>query len=449
MRFAEAAAPAAAIVVILAGLVARGADGPTSAALFAAVLAAILAAALFLRPSRAIARLLRDHWQVLLLGLAFIAFGLARALIFTPPPAGAPPEIWHPTWAAMNQTGASASIAPYRALDAAAAFAGAGAAYLTGALCAERRALRDLCGRGLVALGLAWSAFALVYSVAGAQSFAGRLTAGMASPNVAATAAAVLVLLIAAQALRGARGKLQRAATTKQNGVTLLLSAPASFVAIALLLTVLLLTGSRSGVASLAAALACFAALALPSRPENARGGTRATLLALAALAAVLIVFGGAIAFDRFSQLPTELDERAPLIAAHWRAFLERPWIGHGLGAFHEINAHIATPENWSALRTVGAAHNIFIQALEENGVIGFALLAAAVAIPAARAIAVALRAGSGAEWAAGAAAALMFCLLQGLVDFGLQTPAVAALVAFALGAFARPHRNGPLLQQN
>lgn len=448
-RFAGAAAPAAALIVILAGLIARGADGPTSASLFACALAAILAAALLVQTNRTSARLLRDQWPVLLLGLTFIAFGLARAYIFTPAPSGVPPSFWHPIWAQTNQAGVSASIAPFRALDAAASFAGIGAAYLIGALNSERRALRDLCGRGLVALGLAWSAFALVYSVAGAESFAGRLTAGMASPNVAAAAAAVLLLLIAAQALRGARGKLQHTSAKQPRGAALLLTAPASFVAIALLLTVLLLTGSRSGVAALAAAFICFAALALPSRPDHARGGTRATLLALAALAVLLIVFGGAIAFDRFAQLPTELDERAPLISAHWRAFLERPWLGHGFGAFHEINAHIAKPENWNALRTVGAAHNIFIQALEENGIIGFALLVGAVATPLARAVLVALRTGSGAEWAAGATAALVFCLLQGLVDFGLQTPAVAALIAFALGLFARPRRNGRALQQN
>ena len=41
----------------------------------------------------------------------------------------------------------------------------------------------------------------------------------------------------------------------------------------------------------------------------------------------------------------------------------------------------------------------------------------------------------SGAIWRAGAFSAFAVVLLQGFVDFGLQTPALAALLSFYLGA--------------
>jgi len=151
----------------------------------------------------------------------------------------------------------------------------------------------------------------------------------------------------------------------------------------------------------------------------------------------MLIYAGGHVALGRSYRTEADFAERASLWQTHWQAFLDRPLIGHGLNTFRDINAHYATPEHWAALHVVGAAHNIYIQALEETGLIGMALFTAMLAGPLWRAFRQAVHGGRGAELAAGVIGATVMCLMHGLVDFGLQTPAIAALLAYSLASSA------------
>jgi O-antigen ligase len=126
------------------------------------------------------------------------------------------------------------------------------------------------------------------------------------------------------------------------------------------------------------------------------------------------------------------------LFETHWQAFLDRPWLGHGLGTFHAINAYYATPENWRAVLTVGAAHNVVLQSLEESGLIGFALLSVMVLMPVTRAFRAAITGRSGQAWSSLAVATTVLVYVHGMVDFGLNVPGIAALFAFMLGAYSR-----------
>ena len=152
----------------------------------------------------------------------------------------------------------------------------------------------------------------------------------------------------------------------------------------------------------------------------------------------LLLLLGGGDVFSRFGEVDADSAARRIMIETHWLAFLDRPWLGHGLNTFHELNAHYGDPANWAALESIGSAHNIFVQLLEETGVVGAALFVLMLAPPLWRALRIAWTDRSGAEWAAATVSAALLCFGHGAVDFGLQVPALSALLAYALGAFSQ-----------
>jgi hypothetical protein len=77
------------------------------------------------------------------------------------------------------------------------------------------------------------------------------------------------------------------------------------------------------------------------------------------------------------------------------------------------------------------------VQLLEETGILGAGLFVLMLAPPLFSAFGAALLGRSGSHWAAAAFAAFALALLHGVVDFGLQVPAIAAFLSFCLGAFS------------
>jgi O-antigen ligase len=240
--------------------------------------------------------------------------------------------------------------------------------------------------------------------------------------------------LIAPYLLRVGRGRIG-GASGPVGFATPLLRAPLACAAFVACATALLLTASRAGAFSAAIAIIAFALLALIGM--RSRGGV-AALAATLLVAAGLVSVGGQFALDRLDTLAGDRLHRDVMVETHWRAFQDRPVIGHGLNTFHELNQLYARPEDYHVLNTIGSAHNIYLQALEETGYVGFALFVLMLGPILARLLFAAIEGGSGSEWAAGAFAAALGALTHGFVDFGLQTPAIAALLMFALGAYAR-----------
>lgn len=434
----------ACVMVILAGLLAGGANGAPSAALLSAALLCALVPVVLFSPRERVARTLRDNAVTLLAAAAFMALALASAFAI-PAWATAPlrllglnaEHLSHPAWRAFGLAPGAPSIAPFRTIDGLAACAGPAAAFLLGALCAPPdRQSREWAARWIVAMALVFGATAIVYFFAHAAQQQ-RLDVRLGSANAAATLFAIFNLTALTLLIRAAQRKPADDWPPALRWASFLAKAPWSLLAIILATACLLLTASRGGMAAWLFGLAALAIAFFARQPKSQAARARLFLppmLATGIIAAVLFAQGGALLMARL-QTSGE-DGRAALSQAHWQAFQQRPMIGHGLNTFHEINKAIATPQNWQELQPAGSAHNIYLQALEETGLIGLALWALMLGPLLARAGARIVRNQPGADWASAALAVSIVVLLHGAVDFGLQVPAIGALYAFIMGAF-------------
>lgn len=353
-----------------------------------------------------------------------------------------PATLAHPIYGRLGLAWGARSIAPYRAIEGLAALSGPVAAYAVGALVSKSREDRDLIGQILLAGGLIWSlvAFALFFrSLAEAGP---RLAAGVGA-NGACTTAGTFAVLALSDILRNRDRRLRRASIAKSRialpGTDLLVRAPLGVAVLVLSLAAALLTQSRGGLTSTCVGLVVTFVLYAKTGHQGARH--RLTPIAAAlVLGGFLVLAAAQIAIGRVGgTLGEDFATRLQLMQVHAHAFLDQPLFGHGLNSFHEINAHYSAPVSWLSTRTVGAAHNVYIQWLEETGLIGGALMTLIVAPLLWRASRALANSSSARAWAAGALGVAAVCGLHGLVDFGLEIPAVAALFAFALGAFSQP----------
>ncbi|QGZ93379.1 O-antigen ligase family protein [Terricaulis silvestris] len=424
------------LVILFTALLAEGANSAVRASLMAAVLLVALMIGVAGAPRRDLASVLSANRLSILALLVFLAWAMAM----TAP--GLPLGLQSsPHWAPVAN--APLSLSPFRTLEGAVALLGPAAAFLLGALVAPDPNARDWVGRWVVALTILYALIALYGFFSNDGHSGGRLDVGISSANAAATLFGVLTLVGAGLIVRGARGRLGQA--DQRHGLPaswswaeFLVRTPLSLAAVLLATTCLLLTASRGGLIATGVAFILFVIAFASQRLKQTYARSSALvapLLALVILFVVLFVRGGERTVERFALASEDFEGREMLAKAHWQAFLERPLIGHGLNTYHEINALAATPENWSSLRIAGSAHNIYVQVLEETGLIGFALFALMLATPLSRAFTRIAGGGSGLEWAAIALATSALVLLHGLVDFGLQVPALAALFAFLVGA--------------
>jgi O-antigen ligase len=208
---------------------------------------------------------------------------------------------------------------------------------------------------------------------------AARLASTVGDANAVAAFLVVGLVLAGAVALGGRAGPLKRAALV---------------CAVPLFLAAFIFTGSRSGVLSLTFALVAMVAFAGKRRPQAL----------MAALVAAVVAFGVFVAFapdsikTRISQTtPGQVspeEGRRTLWAVGWRMFEDEPVRGVGLGSFRASSVHyILEPGALTRTDTVidihEPAHNVYLQVLAEEGLIGEILFLAVLVFP----IACALRA--------------------------------------------------------
>lgn len=426
--------PGASLIVLGLGLCLKGANSAFLAALLSMALLALLLVALLFAERRLLGAAIKTN--AISLGAALVL--LAWACLTAAPMCGP----WsHPAWREFGLSTCAISLSPSRTLEGVVALIGAIAAFGLGNLAIEAEEDRDWIGALIVPLAFAFALLGL-WAHINDPSADGRLRVFFRSANSAAVSYGVLLVFLIAFVLRKSRRDKDRRATGAnpwRRYLGWVVATPFANASILLCAACLFLTASRAGIASTLAGLLVLIAFTI----SRFRSAGRLSLV----LIVLMAFFGVQFALARLGSFELDARSREAMISTHWRAFLERPLIGHGMNTFHEINALRATPEAWTALGNAGAAHNIYVQMLEENGLVGAVLFLALLAPPLVRSAFEALGRRGGAIWRAGAFSAFVVALMQGFVDFGLQTPALAALLSFYLGAAtssgAAPPRDG------
>lgn len=403
-----------------------GAAEPTSALWFTAIIALLLPATVLLGERR-------DELELIwpgrtMVGLFLLVLAVAIWTLVAPARGASTP------WAAINGSGAitldkSSTTVEIVKLCALASvfclgcFEGVRKRRVTGAV------------RVIIAVGAAWAAVGAVVLLAGSTgvlgdlhlSSGGRLTGGFMSANSAATVYGVLLVLSVASLARATRNF--RLGRTPRRTFAL----GAAVLCILLFTTCLLSTASRMGVAATLIAVVVLLLWETLSRKE--KPSRRLILLALAGATAAVLAIGGADAlWTRLESVDSDAATRGVIFSVHWNAFLQSPLFGHGLGSFSAINAQQMTPENFGALRTIGATHNVYIQWLEEAGVLGALPMFALIALIIATATRRSSLQDTGATLQRGLIAANLVLLIHGTTDYAIQVPSIAAFWAYLLG---------------
>jgi O-antigen ligase len=360
-----------------------------------------------------------------------------------------PGEWHHPLWpsaAAVLETPLAGAVS----LDPPATLATllrllsyAGVFWLALHLC-HSRTRAETVFRALAFAGVAYAAYGLADKFSGADlvlwypkplQYAGAVTSTFINRNNYATYAGlglvcasgmIIKILVEAMAAPGSRRRRTFDLLEVLSGWRWLL-----LPGWVLLLTALLLTGSRGGVLStLAALLALLSAFAAAARVERRHALILALVFGLGGGA--LIAFSGGGVAERLSGQALENEERPIIYELTAQAIAERPWLGTGFGTFADAFRLVRDA------RVTGfwdKAHDTYLENALELGVPAASLLALSLAALAAQCVRGLRLRGRGAAYPAIGIAATVLVACHSLVDFGLQIPAIAMTYALIMGA--------------
>ncbi|WP_297507464.1 O-antigen ligase [uncultured Caulobacter sp.] len=421
LQTSEGVAIGALIALLLAEVVAFGASDVATAAVFNALHAAFL---LVLVTTCAWARRSPSALGALWPGLLSVALLIATAWALTPfGPGGA-----HPVWRYLGDHGGALTVDRSSVALNIIRLAGLGCLVLAGQIIgASETRRRALFWWLLLALG-AYAALAIIDYVSLRAD--GRLTATLLSPNTAATlmgVCLVFAVMFFSQGLQRAGGAL----TLDKLG----LDASLSVGLAAVFAVTLAMTASRAGI------FATVIGLAILLTWQVLAQGRKVRAVAILGGAAILLVAVGIamrsadLTAARLANLGGDAAIRKVIFDAHWLAFKASPWFGFGLGSFPIVNQLITTTETLPVLFNIRATHNLYLQWLEEAGVVGSLAMLAWLLAAAWRAGADAIKPGQSGALARAVIAAGVLVLVHGLSDFAVQAPAMQALFAVGLGA--------------
>ena len=432
LQISEGVAIGALVALVLGEVIVFGASDVAVAAVFGVLQAAFL---LVLLAScgwaRRVPSVLTAPWP----GLMFIALIIGAAWSLTPFGPGGP----HPVWAYVGEGAGSITVDRssvvlnlLRLVDLACLFL---VARIIGASETRRRLLVWWM---LLALG-AFAALAIIDHVSLRASH--RLAATLLSPNTAATLMGVGLVFAAtffSQALQRAGGTMRLERLGLDASVALGLAA--------VFAVALALTASRAGIFATVVGLAV-----LLTWQVLAQGRRLRAIAIIGGAAALLVVVGVAmrsadLTAARLENLQGDAAGRQAIFDAHWQAFLGSRWFGFGLGSFPTVNQLIITSGNLRDLFDVRASHNLYLQWLEEAGIVGTLLMAAWTLTALWRTGTEAVKPGTMGALARATIAAAIVVLVHGLSDFAVQVPALQALFAVGLGAMTAvvPSRRTP-----
>ena len=342
------------------------------------------------------------------------------------------------SWLALGFFG-SWHQAKYEILTLSAAGALAGIGYLV----AKQNGDMKFAWSALTWTLLIWTTVSLGAHIGGlsnSEATENRLSGGFGSPNTAATLFGLAILMSAAKIISQLQSRRLR---NRPRGDQILHLAQHEYPSFVLMITAgtgLLLTVSRAGIVlgllSLFALVAFeFARIVRQGRLSFLR--RREPIIAAAVMMTVVLALAvsGDINLSNTEGLLENADSRASTAAIYWQSFLERPWFGYGLGGFNAINDASTTIETASVLVPLGAAHNVVLQWLLQQGILGTSMMATVIAIVFYPIIA-ALRSHSKRprNFLRFVIAATVLVFAHGLVDYALEIPSVMWTYAFILG---------------
>lgn len=411
---------AAAVAPLYGAHLLFGANQPMAAQALTALCGLILIVGLAFPRLRQALPQLKGLWPVAAL---FVLTLVLAAVTLGPGPAGSAHPIWE--WAGLPAT---ISVNRSATLLAMSQLLGLAALFLFGAMAGSQRAWGVRLGSVILVGGAIWAAIALVIFLSGAQiGQAGRLGGGLLSANSAATMLGILTVLATGWLLRALRESRELTGPDRWSRISL------AVAPLALLVFALILTGSRMGaLATLAGVLTLgvWQAFAEPGRSWKTLGVAAGVTL----IAAIVVGLGNDLVLRRVAALDQDVDVRSVIFAVHWRAFLDAPLWGSGLGSFTDVNSYLMSAETYRELWSIRATHNVYLQWLQEAGLIGSAPMFALIGFVI---VGSALRAGtlSRGGWAVRAlVAGNVVVLVHGLTDYALQVPSIAAMWALLLG---------------
>ena len=293
---------------------------------------------------------------------------------------------------------------------------------LTGASDGRARAAINVA----LGLGLLLALWAFLGSVTGTvyQTGGRRLEGHFFNPNTAGTfMACMLVLSIAvlARQLRAAKPQERVAAAAPVGAVVLTFA------------VCLLMTASRGAAAALVAALVVFVALQLFSAKLKL---TKALMVGLGAVivGAIVIYIAGDAVIDRLAGADKDAVVRTAIWAEHWQAFLASPLLGYGLGSTEAVNKTLITATNYSTLWNIKAILNVYLQWLEQAGLVGALPMFACIGSMIVTTLSGALQRSRMTLPLFGLLALDVVYLVHGATDFALDAYSMAAMWSYLLG---------------
>lgn len=376
--------------------------------------------------------------------LAFAAvccWSLAQALLpFWPHPA------WEEAVRALSSGGRTLSLSmdPASGLIGTASLAGLGALFLAAVAIGSDAVRARIVLRAIALIGLVYAGYGLAVFFTGndtvawlakqhyrdslSATFINRNTYGVFAGLGLLVAIALFTQTIAADLRASGRRRdriLRAAETLGRSGWIWLL-------AIAAGTTALLLTGSRGATAATAIAALVLVMVYLTAARAPAR-----SLLAMAGLVIVtaLLLFdlSGAHLAERLAYLDRSTEMRTDIYTIALATIADHLWLGAGYGAFEDAFAIYDSSDRSFSPRLVHA-HSVYLQVVAELGLPAALLLFTSIAIPIGICVRGLVHRRRDRIYPALGIAASILVGVQGLTDFGVQTPAVASLYAVLLG---------------
>lgn len=361
------------------------------------------------------------------------------------------PGPWqHPAWQQVADTiggpvSATISLDPFATMSDAISLLGIAGIFLVTATLSRDAKVARLVLQAIALIGAAYATYGLLVFALGNETVAwmpkrhylASLTSTFVNRNSYGVFAG-LTGLAALGLLLSYVTPLLSAKMSRRDKTTMLLERLATrwwiwLGAIAVGVTALLLTGSRGATAATGLSMLTLIAVYLGAR----RAGIAPIMVALFGAGVIgfsILALSGDFVLSRLQDnFDSNLTGRSDIYAYAFATLRDHMWLGTGYGAFEDGFAFYQTGTDAIAQRIV-AAHSIYLETAIELGLPAALLFFASVGLLIFTCIKGTIERQRDRIYPALAVAASLLVGTQGIVDFGVQTPAIATLYAALLG---------------